>query len=78
MPAPFAAPPIVTFLPPKSKEIANSLLRVSVVIIALAKSWPPSEVVFILPIFCLIRAIGNSTPMTPVLQTNMSSGLTPK
>ena len=77
IPTPLAAPPSVTFRPSISVEMAISLGRVSVVIMERANSWPPSPVNLILPTFCLIRAMGSSTPIIPVLHARMSSESTP-
>ena len=73
IPEPLATPPMVTVLPPSSKVIAISLGRVSVVIIALATSGPEESNNSTFSSPELIRDMGSSTPITPVLHTNTSS-----
>jgi hypothetical protein len=65
---------MVNLVPFTSICTAISFGRVSVVIIARQKSWPPFGVGFILGMPALILFIGNGTPMTPVLATRTSSG----
>ena len=74
-----ATPPMVMVWPVAAvKETAVSLGWVSVVIMARASWWPPAEsgVIWVTPE--RIRAMGSSTPMTPVLQTRTSAASRPR
>ena len=71
IPEPLAAPPITTSFPAILIDTAISFATVSVVIIALANEGPAAWSKWILPICCLTKAMGNSTPINPVLQTSI-------
>ena len=77
IPAPLAMPPIVTLRPPTLKRMANSLRRVSVVMIALAASTPFSvpSLVAALSMPLRIFGIGSRVPIRPVEQTSHSRAL---
>ena len=76
MPDPFAHPPMTISRPSICAETATSFGCVSVVIIERAKRFPPSSLRMMLPRFCLTRAMGSSTPMSPVLPIRTCSGST--
>ena len=78
IPAPLAIPPTVTVCPSISTCTARSLVCVSVVMMARARSCPPSSERRIVGKCSRMMPIGSSTPMTPVLQMSISSGLTPR
>ena len=74
MPAPLTQPPSRTRCCPSSNEIASSLGRVSLVMIARATAWPPSRSS---PATSSgrhgsMRAIGSGRPITPVEATPTS------
>ena len=70
-------PPMVNSLLPAVTVTAPSLGTVSVVIMALASSCPPSRERLICPIFPSISSIGSLFPITPVLATSTFSADTP-
>ena len=73
MPTPFTTPPIDQ--PPQ--RTAMCFGRVSVVMIARAKSIPPSGDASMFSIPLAMRSIGRNVPMTPVEATTTSCGSMP-
>ena len=73
MPAPLAQPPSVQVTPPASNVARASFMKPSVVIIARAKSLPPSGESGTSRAPASTRSMGRKCPMMPVLLTNAKS-----